>query len=133
MNVADFLTYVIAYPIAISGVIIIWSVVYMKRRRGPRISDEFMLEAGAILVIIANIIIFVADLLTRNWVGAGMMTFWTALIVVIYFRNWPRDRKKIRKLIGSKAKAIRARIVKKFRDARNRLPRPGLKPLPVPV
>jgi hypothetical protein len=125
-----FLVYV-GWPLGITGISLIWGTVLMTWLKGPHTGDSLRITAGILAIITANIFFFISNLLTHDWIGAGSDVFWIAFIITTNFRK-PRQRKKIRKLIGNKAKAVKARISKRLKNARDRMPRPSLRPIPVP-
>jgi hypothetical protein len=67
---------------------------------------------------------------------AFMVALFTTLAIVflkIHSRgNWKNGLRKLRKAGGAKAKALKAKLVRKLRDS-IKLGQPGLKPVPIPA
>lgn len=66
--------------------------------------------------------------LQHDWLLASFQAFVAALLFIAWQRQGPRRRKRLRKLLGAKSKALRDAIVRKARQARQ--PRHVLRPVP---
>lgn len=133
MSISYLLSTYVANPVSLIGLGLVWGTVALTHFKGPHTGDELRIVSGVILVLFGDVAWFVSNLLSQNWLGAGMDVFWFTVLIILWFRWKPRRKRKIKKLIGAKAKALRDKIVRKLKDARNRVPRPSLRPVPVPA
>lgn len=87
----------------------------------PRAPWRPMIAAGFLIFLIG-------DVLTRRWLPAGI----DAAVLALYARSWwngSRRRKRATDALGAKSRALRDALVRKAREV---VPRPGLRPVPVP-
>ena len=134
MGISTVLSTYIAHPLGLTGLALLWGTIFMTTWKGPHTGDDLRIAAGCVLIIIANAALLFSQLLAHDWAGAACTTGWIAFfIILISGGSWRNQRKRIKKLLGAKAKAARAKVVKKLKDARGRIPKPSLRPNPAPV
>jgi hypothetical protein len=110
----------VAYPIGWAGCGLIWYTIFTKWRHGLSENDDLIMSLGYLLIIAGDIIQAVCYLLMRDFADACA--------------TGPKTKKKIKKLLGDKAKAAKAKMLKKMREAGDHLPKPGeWLPSPVPA
>lgn len=124
----------VAYPMNWAGCGLIWYTVFKLWRGGPSESDDLTTSLGYLLIVISDIIQIICDLAAGD-VGTACATGgWLVLIIVIWgWKGPPKTKKKIKKLLGDKAKAAKAKMLRKLREAGDHLPKPGSLRLPLPV
>jgi hypothetical protein len=133
--VASSILTLVAYPIGWAGCGLIWYTIFTKWRHGLSENDDLIMSLGYLLIIAGDIIQAVCYLLMRDFADACATGGWVVLILILWgWKGPPKTKKKIKKLLGDKAKAAKAKMLKKMREAGDHLPKPGeWLPSPVPA
>lgn len=132
--VSEILNFVV-YPLGWIGAGLIWYTIFSVWRNGPNESDDLTMALGYLVIVVSDVMQIICDLLIHDFVSACTTGGWLVLLIVIWtWKGPPSVKKKVKKLLGDKARAVKAKIVKKMREAGDHLPKPGWgSPLPVPA
>lgn len=126
----------LVFPLGYVGTALIWYTIFMLWRKGPSTNDHMMLALGWLCIVTSDILQIIYFLAVGNWLQAFITSGWLTLILVFgWWKTPPKYKKKAKKFLGDKARATRARLVKKLKDARDRIRIPdprGLRPVPLP-
>jgi hypothetical protein len=130
----DILNY-FAYPVGWIGAGLVWFTVFGMFKKGPKADDDEVLGLGYVMIIVSDIIEIFCYLTEKEYALAIETGGWLTLLLVFFmWKGPPKWKKKVKKLLSDKARQAKEKIVKKMREAGEKLPRPGWRlPLPVPA
>ena len=125
----------VAYPMVWIGTGLVWYTIFSLWRHGPSENDDLTMSLGYLLIVVSDIIQVICYLLIRDYTSACTTGGWVVLMILFWsWKGPPKTKKKIKKLLGDKARVAKAKMLKKMREAGDHLPKPGWgPPLPVPA
>jgi hypothetical protein len=133
LSVSHLIFAYIAFPLGITGAVLIFCALSQSLQNGLHGRDELVMKAGALLIMLADFAWFTSAFLAHHWAEAASDFICMLVIAAVYFCKRPPRWRKVKKLLGAKAKALRAKLAEKIRDSRDRARELPRRRLPVPV